>query len=80
MVSEGITFSETLKKKPLEALIPDIDRVQYLLNPRSDYGIKEAKDFLISESKNGPISVFAWVAQGNPQDGIMIYLWRQSKK
>jgi len=79
VVSEGITFSETLKKKPLEALIPDIDRVQYLLNPRSGYGIKEAKDFLISESKKGPINVFTWVAQGNPQDGVMIYLWGQPK-
>jgi 4-amino-4-deoxy-L-arabinose transferase-like glycosyltransferase len=75
VVFEGITFAENLRKNPLKAFIPDIDRIQYLLNPRSGYGVKEATEFLISESKKAPITVLAWEAQGNPQDGTLIYIW-----
>lgn len=75
VVSEGITFAGSLRKNPLKAFIPEIDRSMYLLHPRSGYGIKEAAEFLNSESKKAPITVMTWESQGNPQDGMLIYLW-----
>jgi 4-amino-4-deoxy-L-arabinose transferase-like glycosyltransferase len=77
VVSEGITFAENLRKNPSKAFIPDVDRAQYLFNPRSGYGIKEAADFLISESKKTPITLMTWESQGNPQDGTLIYIWNK---
>ncbi|MBT7477000.1 MAG: hypothetical protein HN649_10250 [Nitrospina sp.] len=79
MVSEGIVFSKNLSKDPFKAFFPKIDRYQYLTSQSSGHGVKEAAEFLITKSKAEPIYVLTSWSQGNPQDGIMVYLWGQPK-
>jgi hypothetical protein len=77
VVSEGIVFTHEIGKDPLKALLPNVDHYQYLTSYVSGYGIKEAAEFLISKSEEGPIDVMTSWSQGNPQDGIMVYLWKK---
>lgn len=78
IVSEGMIFSKNLAQDPDKALFPNFDRFQYLISPHSGLGVKDAADYLISASRKSPIHVMTSWSQGNPQDGIMVYLWGKS--
>ncbi len=77
VVFEGMVFSKNISEDPFKAFFPNIDRYQYLISPISGHGLKEAAEFLIAKSREEPINVMTSWSQGNPQDGIMIYLGKQ---
>ena len=54
------------------------DTGQYTRGWPSGYGVKEAADFLITESKKEPIAVFVRFDSGNPEDGMFVYLYRKN--
>ncbi len=74
---EGMAFAINISKDPFKAFFPNFDRFQYLISPLSGHGIKQAAEFLILKSREEPINVMTSWSQGNPQDGIMIYLWKK---
>ena len=80
VVLEGILFSINLTLNPSIVNIPKIERSGYLEpNPRSGYGVKEAAEFIISQGNKEPANVLTHWSQGNPQDGVMLYLWENPR-
>ena len=50
------------------------DLEQYFTGWTSGYGVREAANFLVEESKKGPIIVLLRADSGNPEDGMFVYL------
>jgi hypothetical protein len=67
-----LTFYQTLK--PIPAVQGDFG--QYVTSWPSGYGVKEAVDRLIAESRKKPIVVFVRIDSGNPEDAVISYLQR----
>ncbi|MDH5762683.1 MAG: glycosyltransferase family 39 protein [Nitrospinota bacterium] len=82
---QGIAWDLAFIKKPSSVSYPNFDRLRYVEGQESGYGIREAVQFLAKEAqafheKTGvPLSVLFQLAQGNPAEGIIVYLWNNPK-
>jgi hypothetical protein len=82
---QGITWDLAFIKNPANATYPRPDRLSYVEGIKSGYGVREAAQFLAKEAQafheklGVPLPVLFQLAQGNPAEGIIVYLWNNPK-
>ncbi len=77
VIFSNLLFCAKLITNPEKAPLPFLDRLLYLEGMSSGFGLKEAANFIIEESKKEPLVLMTTIDLGNPQEGLSVYLWKK---